>query len=77
MIQPVSVEGREIQRLVFDRIAPAIEGESIEAAVLSLLTMAVLVMKPDVTIERLQEIVLQTSETLILSMEDFNPENAH
>lgn len=70
MIQQVSVDGKDIQRLIFDRLMPAIEGEPLGHSVLSLLTLSVLLMRPDIDIEKLQDVVMSTSEHMILSMTD-------
>lgn len=68
LIKAVTIDGKEIQRIVFDRLIPAIEGEVPESAFLSLLTFAVMMMKPDISIDQLQEIVIDASEHILLSM---------
>jgi hypothetical protein len=69
-IRSVTVEGRDIQRLIYDRLAPAIEGEELASSVLALLTFAVLLMRPSIPMELLQSTVMSTSEHMILAMSD-------
>lgn len=65
-LQAVTVEGKEIQRIVFDRLQPAIEGENFEESIMSLLIFAILLMKPEIELEALQEVVLSTTEHIMM-----------
>jgi hypothetical protein len=75
-IQQVSVDGRDIQRLIFDRLAPAVEGEPLSHSVMAMITFAVLLMRPDIDLELLQDVVMSTSEHMIMAMTD-TPEVAN
>jgi hypothetical protein len=77
MSRLVTIDGPEIQRIVFDRILPAIEGEKIEGVVVSLLTAAVLALKPNISIEELQDVVMDTSTHLLFHLEDMKPDVLH
>ena len=70
LLQAVTVDGRDIQRLIFDRLAPAVEGEPLSHAVLSMLTFAVLLMRPGIELDKLQDIVMSVSEHMVLAMGD-------
>jgi hypothetical protein len=70
LLQSVTVDGRDIQRLIYDRLAPAVEGEPLSHAVLSMLTFAVLLMRPSIELEKLQEVVMAVSEHMVLAMGD-------
>lgn len=65
-LQSITVEGKEIQRIVFDRLMPAIEDEPIEPSILSLIIFAILMMQPDIPTEKLQEVLLSTTEHIIM-----------
>lgn len=67
-IQSVTVDGKEIQRLIFDRLMPAVEGEPLSHSILSLITFSVMLMKPDIDLETLQKLVLSTSEHIIMNI---------
>jgi hypothetical protein len=69
-IQNVTVEGRDIQRLIFDRLAPAVEGEPLSHTVLAMLTFSVLLMRPNIDLDLLQDVVMSTSEHMIMAMTD-------
>jgi len=67
-IQQVSIDGRDIQRIVFDRLAPALEGEDLAPSVFSLIMFSIMLMKPDIDMESLQEAVQSTSEHIIMAL---------
>jgi len=67
-VQSVTVEGKDVQRVIFDRLSPAIEGEPLAHAILSMLTFSIMLMKPDIEIEQLQDIVMSTSEHIIMHL---------
>lgn len=70
MIHNVIVDGADIQRVVFDRLVPALEGEAFELQVLSLITLSVLMMKPNIDFDQLQEVVMSVSEHMMLLIAD-------
>jgi hypothetical protein len=69
-IQQVTADGRDIQRIVFDRLAPAVEGEPLSHSVMALITFSILLMRPDIDLDHLQAVVLSTSEHIIMAMSD-------
>lgn len=75
MIQHVTVEGSDIQRVIHDRLSPAVEGESLELSILSLLTFAVWIMRPTIEVEDLQRIVQTTSEHIVMQLAPTGPAN--
>ena len=70
MIRAVSVSGKDIQRIVYDKLAPACEAEQLEHAVLSMLTFSIILMKPSIDVDTLQEVVMNTSQHIILQLMD-------
>ena len=67
-IQQVTVDGADIQQLIFNKLAPACEGEQISHSVLGMLTYITLLMKPDIDLPDLQKIVMDTSEYMIMQL---------
>ena len=47
--------GEEIQDIIKIKLAPAIDGEPMSIAILGMISLSILLMKPDITLERLQE----------------------
>ena len=76
-IQRVSANGKDIQAIIFDRLAPAVEGESLSNSVLAMLTFSVLLMRPNVDVELLQDVVMSTSEHMIMALMDVVPGEAN
>jgi hypothetical protein len=77
LVQQVSVDGKDVQRIIFDRLVPAIEGEDFKNSVLSMLTLAILMMKPNIAIEQLEQVVMGTSEYMVMAMADAPEEGAN
>lgn len=67
-ISHIEVEGEVIQDLILRKIAPAVQGERKAHAILALLSMSVMLMKPDVEVETLKDTVMHMSETMILNL---------
>ena len=68
LIQSVEVDGRDIHALIFNKLRPAVQGEQISHSVLAMLTLSALLMKPDIEIEALQDIVMDTSKHMLLQL---------
>lgn len=76
MIKAVQVDGVDIQRVVWDRLMPALNGEAMPEAqpetfpiqFMSILTLAVLMMSPNIHIDDLQRVVLSVNEYLVLQL---------
>jgi hypothetical protein len=66
LIVETQVSGHEITRIINTKIAPAIEGEDSYKVVLSLLSFAMILMKPEITAEQLQEGVTWVSQGMCL-----------
>jgi hypothetical protein len=75
MIQHVVVEGSDIQRVIHDRLSPAIEGENMELSILSMITFAVWIMRPNIEVEELQRIVQSTAEYITLQVSPMGEAN--
>ena len=54
-----------IQRIIKDKLQPALKDERTDYIILALLTLVVTTLKPDVTISKLQEVVHGTSGYLV------------
>lgn len=70
MIENIGIDGNEVQRVIFDRLLPSLEGESFELQMTALMTLCVLMAKQDITFDELQEAVMNLSEYLILLVAD-------
>ena len=68
VIQHVSVDGRDIQRLIFDKLVPTVEGEELMHSVLAMLTLVFILLYPDIKMDDLQKAVMNTSEFMIMQM---------
>jgi hypothetical protein len=70
MVKPIIVEakipGNEVERIISQLIFPAVENEERSSVIISLLTLALTLMKPDITAEEIQEGVKGTSEWMVL-----------
>lgn len=60
------VSGEEIEAIVAQRLIPAIADLERSKVMLSLLSFFVVLMKPDLSAEKVQETVLQTSQFVCL-----------
>jgi hypothetical protein len=69
LIHSVEVDGSEIQTLIFDKLAPACEGEKLAHSVLGMITFSILLMKPDIDVDQLQDVVMSTSEYMVMQLE--------
>lgn len=67
-IHSIDIDGRDIQALIFKKLAPACKGERLSHAILALLTYSVILMKPDIEIADLQDTVMSTSEFMMLKL---------
>jgi hypothetical protein len=68
MPEPTVISGTMIRDIIEHRLMGAVEGTPINAAILSLLAFAVMIMKPDIGVEQLQRTVEGTSEYITLSI---------
>ena len=66
----IVIDGEDIQRLIFNKLGPACEGEQLSHAVLGMLTLTVLLLKPQVDIAQLQECVKGTSEYMMMVLSE-------
>ena len=64
----MEVDGSVIQQLMYEKLMPACEGEHTGHAILALLTLSVIMMKPDVTTEQLRNCVMGMSEHVVLQL---------
>lgn len=73
LIETVEVDGETIQQLMYEKLMPACEGEHTGHAILALLTLSVIMMKPDVTTEQLRNCVMGMSEQVVLRLAEVEP----
>lgn len=71
-IYKIEASGKDIQALILAKLGPAVEGEPVSLAVLSMLSLSILLMKPDITVEQLQDCVLSTSSYMITCLAQFD-----
>lgn len=70
IIETVEVDGSVIQQLMYEKLMPACEGEHTGHVILALLTLSVIMMKPDITSEALKNCVMSMSEQVVLQLAD-------
>mgnify|MGYP001617278125 FL=1 len=68
MFQPITVDVSDVQRIIFDKLEPALSGEKHATKVLAMLTFVILLEKPEIDVDELQDIIMGTSEYLALSL---------
>jgi len=66
----IKVDGEEIQRIIYEKIGPALDGEKRGHAIMALIAFTVDLMKPDITPDELQNAIMSTSEYLVLLLSD-------
>lgn len=64
------VSSKKVAELVFEKIFPALQGEPLDAMVMSLVCAAALAMKPNCDTDKLQEVIMETSGYLINQLQD-------
>jgi hypothetical protein len=58
--------GHEVTRIINEKLAPSLEGENQSSAVIAMLTMIMLIMKPVISAEDIQQGVLGVSQWMCL-----------
>jgi hypothetical protein len=69
MVSPIieaKASGAEITRIINGKLAPALEGEDQSACVMAMLTLTLLIMKPILEAEQIQDGVMGCSQWLCL-----------
>ena len=61
----IEVSGAEIQNLILNTLAPAVEGKPVTHAILAMLTFSVMLMKPYIDVKELQECVMGASSYIV------------
>lgn len=69
-IQKFAADGKAIQQLIYGRILPTLDGEPLGHCVLATIASAVILMKPDIDMDKLQEIITAVSQTIILHISE-------
>lgn len=69
----VTVEGAALQPIIFDKLMPALLGIPHDHGVLAMLTLCAIIMRPNIEPEKLHEVVMKTSEALVLNLSDDVP----
>lgn len=67
-LQHVSIDGDTINKIIFDRLAPALAGEQLSHSVLGMLTYAIILMKPDISNDQLQNLVMDASSYIVMQL---------
>jgi hypothetical protein len=73
-ITHVRLSALETQRIIEERLLPALEGEPVDYSLMAIFTLAAMLMKPEISSEELAASVHDMSQHLSLSlmdMEDF------
>lgn len=70
LIEQFEADGAEIQRVIYQRLMPSLDGEQLGYSVLALIALSVILMKPDIEGEQLQEIITNVSQTIILHLSE-------
>ena len=70
-----SVSTQKVAELVFEKILPNLQGQPIDAMVLSLICAATLAMRPNLEFEKLQKVIWEVSGFLINQLQDDVPAN--
>lgn len=65
-----SATGEEIERIIVSKLLPAIDNEERHKVIISLLTLAITILKPSVTAEEIQEGVQGCSQWLCLFLSE-------
>ena len=58
--------GKEVTRIINEKLAPSVDGEDQSAAVIAMLTMVLLIMKPVISAEDIQQGVMGISQWMCL-----------
>jgi hypothetical protein len=69
-MQRVAIETADLQRIIFDRLIPAIEDEEYKNQVFSLLTLYLMLQKPDFSNEWLEDSVRRVTEYVMMLLMD-------
>jgi len=67
-IYKFEVSGEEVKDLIEEKLGPAVDGEAVPLAILTMLTFSIMLMKPDIDVEELKDIVMSTSGHIIQSL---------
>lgn len=70
MPRRVTVSSKKVAELVFDKLLPAMHGQPEDAAILSMICAAAIIMRPNIPNERLQHVIDETSGFLVTMMQD-------
>ena len=71
------VPGHEINALIEERLAPALDGVQIEHAILALTTTLVEIIRPDLEEQELTNKVEEVGQLLMLQLSDSKEETIH
>lgn len=70
MIVEAKVTGEEIERIISDKLFPAVEDEERAASIISMLTLVLTLMKPEISPKEIQDGVRGVSEWMCLFLSD-------
>lgn len=68
VIREVEVDGKVIESVIYDKLLPALEDIQKNHAILAMLTMTVLLMKPEITLDELQSTVMGVSGYIVTAI---------
>ena len=64
-IYKIEASGEEVQKIITSKLVPAIDGQELGHAFIALLTLSVLLIKPNVEANQLKECVMGVSSYII------------
>lgn len=73
VIAEIGADPEEIQQIVFDNLMPALEGLPMGHGLLSMVTLSLFLMKPDIKIEELQNCVEETCQFMCMVIASTEP----
>jgi hypothetical protein len=65
LLTKVTVQGEDIQDFILDKLAPVCDGADKSVCILSMLAYVIILVKPHISAEKLQTVVMDTSEHMM------------
>ena len=70
LIEQVNIDGKLVKQVIEDRLMPALEGCPVQHAVLAMLSLCVIALKPNADMEELKNVVQGASEFFVVALAD-------
>ena len=68
--QQIAIDGASVQKIIFEKLMPAVDDIPMGEAVLAMMTFTVFLMKQDLPVEDLRQIVFDTSKFIVMSLNE-------